>query len=200
MQKKMKLRLPPEMKVKEKDIIQAAAILFQRYGFQRVSVEEICRFAGASKATFYKYFRGKEGIVRSFLAIVFDDIWQDTFGLLHSEIDLKEKMKRIITMKQDFISRLGVEIVQGIFEYAPAKAYYSEISLKSMQDFRDFIIAEQRSHKIDPSLNVDLIIAVLRELGRIFEERRLEGVCGDFNELVGQINQLFIFGLVGDRG
>ncbi|MBO1678229.1 TetR/AcrR family transcriptional regulator [Bittarella massiliensis (ex Durand et al. 2017)] len=44
-------------------IAQAAAALFARRGLGSVTVEEIAREAGYSKATLYVYFRGKEEIV-----------------------------------------------------------------------------------------------------------------------------------------
>ncbi|NQV51449.1 MAG: helix-turn-helix transcriptional regulator, partial [Candidatus Marinimicrobia bacterium] len=41
---------------KEGDILRTAEKLFMQFGYNRVTVEEICREAKVSKVTFYKYF------------------------------------------------------------------------------------------------------------------------------------------------
>ena len=54
------------MKKSEKpdQIIKTAIDLFSRFGTKRVTVEEICKTAGVSKATFYKYFKNKLDLIR----------------------------------------------------------------------------------------------------------------------------------------
>jgi AcrR family transcriptional regulator len=40
-------------------ILAAGRDLFWKHGFKRVTIEEVCREAGASKMTFYKFFENK---------------------------------------------------------------------------------------------------------------------------------------------
>ncbi len=44
---------------KYKDILETGQELFWKFGFRRVTIEEICKEAGISKMTFYKYFSNK---------------------------------------------------------------------------------------------------------------------------------------------
>jgi AcrR family transcriptional regulator len=44
-------------------IMNTAETLFLKYGFRRVSVDEICRSAKVSRKTFYVYFANKETLV-----------------------------------------------------------------------------------------------------------------------------------------
>ena len=44
---------------KEGDILRTAEDLFMQFGYGKVTVEEICRAAGVSKVTYYKYFKKK---------------------------------------------------------------------------------------------------------------------------------------------
>lgn len=44
------------------NFLQAARQLFPEYGVEGVSTDMLCRQAGASKASLYKYFGGKEGL------------------------------------------------------------------------------------------------------------------------------------------
>lgn len=44
---------------KYKALLEAGKKLFCKHGFRRVTIDEICREAGASKMTFYKWFDNK---------------------------------------------------------------------------------------------------------------------------------------------
>lgn len=48
-------------------VIEAAAILFRRFGFKKTSVDEIAREAGVAKSTLYQHYRSKEELL---LAVV----------------------------------------------------------------------------------------------------------------------------------
>jgi AcrR family transcriptional regulator len=75
---------------KRADLIAAATRVFKKKGFRDASVKDIVGEAGASTATFYRYFHTKdeiyEEIVMGFLA-GFAAIWQQTYESL-SEKDL----------------------------------------------------------------------------------------------------------------
>ncbi|MDP3114988.1 MAG: TetR/AcrR family transcriptional regulator [Candidatus Cloacimonadaceae bacterium] len=36
---------------------------FKRHGFQRVTIEDVCATTKVSKATFYKYYSGKDALI-----------------------------------------------------------------------------------------------------------------------------------------
>ena len=42
--------------MKKDQIIEAARLLFHKYGFKKVSMDEIAREAGVNKRTIYSYF------------------------------------------------------------------------------------------------------------------------------------------------
>ena len=52
---------------KKLQIVETAKDLFMRYGIRRVTIDEICRTAGASKMTFYKYFSNKIALLKEIL-------------------------------------------------------------------------------------------------------------------------------------
>jgi len=56
---------PTDERVKK--ILQAGEAHFQRYGFRKSSIGDICKDAGLSKPTFYKYFDKKETL---FFAVI----------------------------------------------------------------------------------------------------------------------------------
>lgn len=53
--------------MKEEQIVEAARKLFGKYGYKRVSVDEIANEANVTKRTVYRYFKNKEEILKYFL-------------------------------------------------------------------------------------------------------------------------------------
>lgn len=53
--------------MKKEQVIEAARTLFTKYGFKRVSMDEIARYAGVTKKTIYMYFDNKEDLLKYFI-------------------------------------------------------------------------------------------------------------------------------------
>ncbi|KAF6579022.1 TetR/AcrR family transcriptional regulator [Paenibacillus sp. EKM212P] len=69
------------MESKKNDILQAAIRLFSRKGYYSTSVEEIAKESGMAKASFYKYFQGKEELPLEMCIILENNIEQDIRAL-----------------------------------------------------------------------------------------------------------------------
>ena len=53
--------------MKKEQIIAAARKLFTKYGYKKVSMDEIAREANVSKKTVYAYFKDKEELLKFFI-------------------------------------------------------------------------------------------------------------------------------------
>ena len=53
--------------MKEKQILEGARTLFEKYGYKRVSMDEIARKSGVTKKTVYSYFKSKEEFLKYFI-------------------------------------------------------------------------------------------------------------------------------------
>lgn len=53
--------------MKEEQIIKSARKLFEKYGYKRVSMDEIAKEAHVTKKTIYNYFKNKEEILKYFI-------------------------------------------------------------------------------------------------------------------------------------
>ncbi|MGG1654168.1 TetR/AcrR family transcriptional regulator [Paenibacillus sp. NRS-1783] len=87
------------MESKKNDILQAAIRLFSRKGYSSTSVEEIAKESGMAKASFYKYFQGKEELPLEMCIILENNIEQD-IRALYSKPDLTnhDKLHRFIVL------------------------------------------------------------------------------------------------------
>lgn len=60
-----------ELNKKSSQIVEAAKILFTKYGYKRVSMDEIAKEAGVVKSTIYQYFKDKDDLLKYF---IYDEI------------------------------------------------------------------------------------------------------------------------------
>ena len=97
-------------------IVETATELFTRYGFRRVTIEEICRSAGASKMTFYKYFRNKMDLLRSIWDGWLDDGYRRLDEIDAMEIPFREKLERIVEFKMEMLVAMSPAFIDEIIQ------------------------------------------------------------------------------------
>jgi len=85
-----------ENEIKEK-ILHKAAEMFLQFGFSRVTMEEIAVELGMSKKTLYRFFPGKEQLLREMIngmKCKFEDYVQELWG--NTEMSFLEKLKNLM--------------------------------------------------------------------------------------------------------
>jgi len=94
----------PERDPRQERLFAAATPLFERYGYRKTTIEEICRSAGMSKRTFYELFSDKADLFIQLMESVMNreaERWEaelpadlDPLGRLHALIDLYDRIIR----------------------------------------------------------------------------------------------------------
>jgi AcrR family transcriptional regulator len=181
---------------KQYELVNTAYKLFRRHGFQRVSVEEVCRLAGVSKVTFYKYFSGKDELILFIVRSLFDAMLARSGEILASPAEITEKFDDISLLKQSLMAEVGDEMTRAILTHPAAKEYLLDIYQRSADMFREFVAREQRLGNINPTVNVELILALMLELNRMYSENRLEGIFSGVEDMIRQVNELLLKGML----
>ena len=79
-------------------IVEAARSSFLRFGYSRVSTEEIARSIGRSKKTLYKHFASKESLLHAVLALIDRETGRELAGLLaEAGGDRHARLRSILT-------------------------------------------------------------------------------------------------------
>ncbi|MDL2282873.1 TetR/AcrR family transcriptional regulator, partial [Parabacteroides sp. OttesenSCG-928-G06] len=97
---------------KQEDIIHAGWRLMQRYGVRRVTIEEICREAGVSKMTFYKYFENKMALVKGMIHFYAGENLKEFRQTMAMDISFNEKMERTLYLKLAKSKEISTEFIQ----------------------------------------------------------------------------------------
>lgn len=78
--------------MKQEQIIQAARKLFNKFGYKRVSMDEIAKEAGVTKKTVYSYFASKEDLLKYFINEEVLNMKKIVEEVEKEEIDLFQKV------------------------------------------------------------------------------------------------------------
>lgn len=184
---------PARPPAKRDQIVQTAIDLFSRHGAKRVTVEELCRQAGVSKVTFYKYFRNKVALVRQ----IHDD-WLDEGFRKFDEIDaldipFPDKIDLMGRWKAEFASRVDAGFIREIIDVEHSR------ELGKQRFLRNIRRAQERG-EIRPEIDLEILWLVLEKLGELFKDGSWETVTGDFATFQSQIRTLLYYGMLTRPG
>jgi TetR/AcrR family transcriptional regulator len=109
MVKQSSQRRPPARAVRdgdtEKRILDAAHVVFLRSGTAGARTQEIAAEAGVNSALLHYYFRSKERLAAAVFRRAAAELLPVVAGILMSELPLEEKVRKVIEVELDRLSR-----------------------------------------------------------------------------------------------
>ena len=177
---------------KETQIVQTAEDLFMNHGIRRVSVEEICRRAGVSKMTFYKYFANKIELVRHLWNAWVDEGYERLDEIDAMDIPLPEKIQMMFDWKTDLLSKMSTEFLDEIL---PLELEQEKV----LRRFMEFIINAQKRGEIRAGINPEFLMAVLDKLYELGDNEKLRARYPSLIEFNREIKDFFWYGVI-ERG
>lgn len=101
-------------------IIEAAREKFFRFGFSRVTMDEIALECRVSKKTLYKHFPGKEVLLREVIHGMMKNVGKNVDQIVNdSSLELAERLQRLMVFIGMLIAQFNRPFVQDIRMYAP---------------------------------------------------------------------------------
>lgn len=157
----MARRVKEEASVHRKRIAEAAGELYQKYGIENTTVDNVASAAGYSKATLYVYFKNKEEITG--------------YLVLLSMQKLKEYIEQAITTGEDYRTRF-LNICHSMEKYAAEYPYYFSLSLDYINiDFSNskceeseretYRVGEQINEMLSDFVEAGIRVSAFREMG-----------------------------------
>lgn len=98
----------------KQNIIIKASDLFLKYGYSKVTTDEVAGFAGISKKTLYNHFTNKEDLLVSVIDEIFCTLETDLQEVLTGKESYKEKLRLVINAVSKALSQLNHHFLQDI--------------------------------------------------------------------------------------
>lgn len=168
-------------------LIQTGEALFVKHGMRRVTVEEICRQAGVSKPTFYKYFENKAALARRIDELWIEEAQQRIDEIEDAEAPFPEKMKQILVMKQELAARPGPEFLEDLI--------HLDIDLShALRRVKRFLVQGQQHGDIRADVRPDFLMAAFEVLNSMQYDPRIRDLYEDAETLARDVFKLFCYG------
>ncbi|MCP4580033.1 MAG: TetR/AcrR family transcriptional regulator [candidate division Zixibacteria bacterium] len=185
---------------KQQAIIDTAESLFQRFGFKRVTVNEICREAKVSKMTFYKYFDNKIALVKTLLMNWTEDGYNYMDQVNTRDIHITEKIRLLQEFKLKATARMSPEFVGELFaEDSGLASFLRETRQKGYQQFMNFLVEAQNKGEMTSKLQPKFIMLILDKMAELFQDKQILSLFPDYVELTREVFDFIFYGLVGKR-
>src|ERR1035437_9144111 len=115
-------------------ILSTAEDLFQRFGFKRITIEEICAKANVSKMTFYKYFPNKNELIKHLMNSWLKQVEQTIKEFEGMDILFTEKIKKLLNLKEESTGKISKEFMAEYMNSDPdlqnfIKDYYGKATV-----------------------------------------------------------------------
>jgi AcrR family transcriptional regulator len=182
---------------KKTQIVQAADQLFKKFGIKKVTVEEICQEAGASKMTFYKYFKNKIELVKCLWQQMTDDSMQKLDELDRRDIPFTEKIKIMLKMKEEATSQMGNQYIHDYLNMIPdLQSFYNKIFGEVMVKFMDMIRRAQEKGEVRKSMRPEFFLVVVQKLMELAKDEQLASIYSDYTEFALEVNNFLYYGIM----
>jgi AcrR family transcriptional regulator len=182
---------------KQNDILLAAKTLFWKYGYRRVTIEEICVLGKVSKMTFYRNFTNKLELAKAVFDMVINDSISDFKNLMEEKISASEKMKRMLLMKYEGTNDISKEFLQdfynnpelGVSTYITKRT--SEVWLEVIELFRK----GQNEGWLRKDFKPEILLIVSQKTTEILNDSNVLKLYNNPQDLIMEIANLFTYGI-----
>ena len=179
-------------------ILETGKVLFWKFGYKRVTIEEVCKEAGVSKMTYYKYFANKIELVKTIMDNILRVSLDKYKNIMASDIPYPEKVVEMIHLKKDQIENMSSEFFKDYLQSGDPEliSYLEQLSGESMQMFVDDFRKAQENGDIRQDLKIEFIMYVMNHLVEMAQEDALLNMYDEPQDLVMEITNFLFYGIL----
>ncbi|HKK62224.1 MAG TPA: TetR/AcrR family transcriptional regulator [Bacteroidales bacterium] len=186
---------------KKKQILKTGKALFWKFGFKRVTIEEVCAEANVSKMTFYKYFSNKMELVKTILEQVMEESMEKYQEIMESNIPFTEKVEKQIEMKMEGTAEMSNEFMDDLMIHGEPEMmqYMQKVSQKALAIVQNDYIEAQKKGDIRKDIKPEFIIYFLNHMYDMIKDEQLIAMYKSPGELATELIKFFFYGIAGNK-
>ena len=185
-------------------IINAARRLFREHGFSAVSVGGICAEAAVSRVTFYKYYSGKNALLKEIVTEQKNRVRAEFEALLARQCSLREAAETVFALQQQSFEELySAAFLRDIEENTDLELerFFHKLNEEKYAFMRGFFHTLQQRRLIQPDLPVELIDLFIRQADILMRHPQLAALYAAAPQKLPQdVLGLLLHGLAGEGG
>jgi AcrR family transcriptional regulator len=190
------------MKLTKKQQIEAKAKeLFWKYGFKKVTVDEICKKANVSRKTFYTFYENKTALVIYIFNKAMDEAFEIYEKIIKSDLTFSEKMSKIFSYKYEASENISMEFIRDFYHPDAGELLnlFNRLIEKSMLLMHDFFLKAQETGEMNPDLSLEYVMWLMQKYVELSGTQELLSLFPDADTLTRQVSQSLIYGIMPVR-
>lgn len=183
----------------QKRILEVAQPLFLKFGWNRVTVDEICKKTGVTRKTFYTYYNNKTDLAIAVLNIIIEDSLEECMVIFNNTaISFGEKLKQTMIFKMDFAQRASVDFFQDfILTNDPEiMAFIARNRQKNEELFIELFEQAKKLGEVRENLNIDMVLAITTHLETLYVDPAFQRHFCNMANLVENVSEFLIYGMI----
>ena len=182
---------------KEVDIIGAAKDLFWRFGFKRVSIEDICKKALVSKMTFYRLFSNKTDLAKRILNDIVEDSMVRFREIMNAQCTADERMRRIVALKMEGSQEISREFIEDVYTDTGGdlQVYMTQRVQESWETFIKLFKEAQQRGIFRADFKPELLLALSRQMTAILEDKSILNLYENPQQIIIELTTIIAFGI-----
>ncbi len=183
---------------KKKAIMQTALELFDKHGFDKVTVTEIAAKAHVSKVSIYNFFESKDNLRRIIIKDMLDESIEKMKMLVEKEGSLIGKIEEYIQIRTWYYSKYGLQFFFDAVESDPVLRQYFDDFNAANKRLLLASIGEGKRSGVFSSEASDTAIEIYIDMIQTYlmHNREIRDRIEHNPKLVREINMLFLDGLI----
>ena len=187
-----------EKNLKLQQIVDTAHDLFFRFGFKRVSIEEICRTANVSKMTFYKHFKNKNELVKFLMNEIYDQASNEYYEIMDQNIPYAEKTEQAIQWKLVMQENMSQEFINEYLDSSDPeiKSYFLQKRKEVLNEIINDYQKAQKNGDIRSDIKPEFILYMITKLTEMYKDDNLLKMYNTPKGLTKEVINFFFYGIL----
>ena len=178
-------------------ILSTAEDLFQRFGFKRITIEEICSKASVSKMTFYKYFPNKNELIKHLMNSWLKQVEKTINEFDGTEVPFTEKIKILLRLKEESTGKFSKEFLAEYMNPDPdLQNFFRDFYARATTFFIDFIKKAQQKGEVREDIKPEFLVAVLNKMLELAKDETLLSLYSRVTDFSLEINNFIYCGIL----
>jgi AcrR family transcriptional regulator len=179
-------------------IMHTARELFWKYGFKRVSVEEICEKSGVSKMTFYRFFPNKLELAKA----VFDEVINNGLVAFRniletSKFNTAQKIQMMLALKMNGTYDISQEFLQDFYNN-PELGLKDHIEKRTKSVWQEVIEDFKKAQKkkiFRKDFKPELLFYISQKFQELVNDKSMLALYDNPQALIMDVANLMIYGI-----
>ena len=187
---------------KLRELMIASKKLFWKFGFKRVTIEEVCREANVSKMTFYKHFKNKIELIKYLIDHILDKAMKKYRNIMDSDIPFKEKIIKTLDLKMEQTMDMSNEFFNDYVRHADLEMI--DLLQQKRNEMMDSILNDyieaQKMGDIRKDIKPEFILYFLNQSVEMTKDEQLEKMYDNPQDMIMELTNFFFYGLLPRDG